>query len=115
MDYKDKESFQGSVEPRLSGLVVGTPATIFNYFNAQSTAEGNARRVIFVEHENILKNITTKPFTQDEITFIHAELDYLQSLPLQTVYNAKIEQQAALWRKNKQDLANQEPILWRSA
>ena len=48
MDYKAADSFQGSVKARLSALVVGTPTSIFNYFNPQSTAEGNSRRVIFV-------------------------------------------------------------------
>ena len=115
MDYKDKESFQGSVQARLSGLVVGTPESIFNYFNAQSTAEGNARRVIFVEHETILQNIYIQPFSEQQIDFIHSELDRLQQLPQQVVKNTKIERAAQIWRDKKQQLANQDPILWRSA
>lgn len=115
MDYKDKESFQGSVQARLSGLVVGTPESIFNYFNAQSTAEGNARRVIFVEHETILQNIYIQPFSEQQIDFIYSELDRLQQLPQQVVKNTKIERAAQIWRDKKQQLANQDPILWRSA
>ena len=91
MDYKDRESFQGSVKARLSSLVIGTPTSIFNYFNPQSTAEGNSRRVIFVQHEGIMKPLTIKRFTQDELEFIHRELDRLQSMPEQTIYHEKIE------------------------
>ena len=77
MDYKDRESFQGAVKARLSSLVVGTPTAIFNYFNPQSTAEGNSRRVIFVQHEGIMKPLNIKKFTTDELGFVHAELDRL--------------------------------------
>ena len=115
MDYKDRESFQGSVKARLSSLVIGTPTSIFNYFNPQSTAEGNSRRVIFVQHEGIMKPLTIKRFTEEELEFIHRELDRLQSMPEQTIYHEKIEQAAACWRAKKQQLANKDEILHRAA
>lgn len=77
MDYKNETGFRGSIKTRLSALVIGTPDTIFNYFNAQSTTEGNSRRVILVEHEMIMKNITNKNYTQEELDYIYQELDYL--------------------------------------
>lgn len=77
MDYKDRDSFQGNVKARLSSLVVGTPTAIFNYFNPQSTAEGNSRRVIFVQHEAIMKPLNIKKLTTDELEFVHQELDRL--------------------------------------
>ena len=115
MDYLNKDSVQASVEARLSALVVGTPESIFNYFNAQSTAEGNARRVIFVEHEQILKILHIKPFSEEQLNFVYSQLDRLLNLPNKTVYHDKIEQAADLWREKKQLLANQDNILWRSA
>ena len=112
MDYKSEGSCKGSVKARLSALVIGTPNTIFNYFNTQSTAEGNSRRVILVEHELIMENIKIKPYTQEELEFIYSELDYLQSLPKQVVKNEKIQQAAYAWRKEKQKEANGDVILW---
>lgn len=112
MDYKSEGSCKGSVKARLSALVIGTPKTIFNYFNTQSTAEGNSRRVILVEHELIMKNITIKSLTKDELDFIYSELDYLQSLPKQVVKNEKIQQAAYAWRAKKQKEANGNVILW---
>jgi hypothetical protein len=115
MDYLNKDSVQASVEARLSALVVGTPESIFNYFHAQSTAEGNARRVIFVEHEQRLKILHIKPFSEEQLNFVYNQLDRLLNLPNKTVYHDKIEQAADLWREKKQLLANQDNILWRSA
>lgn len=112
MDYKSEGSCKGSVKARLSALVIGTPPTIFNYFNTQSTAEGNSRRVILVEHELIMENINVKPYTQDELDFIYSELDYLQGLPKQVVKNEKIQQAAYAWRAKKQKEANGDVILW---
>lgn len=112
MDYKSEGSCKGSVKARLSALVVGTPSTIFNYFNTQSTAEGNSRRVILVEHELIMKNIQVKPITQDELNFIYSELAYLQGLPKQVVKNEKIQHAAHAWRAKKQKEANENVILW---
>lgn len=102
MDYKDVDSFRGSVKARLSALVVGTPPTIFNYFNSQSTSEGNSRRVILVEHEFIKKNFTVPKYTQEELEFIYQELEYLESLGIQTVYHKRIEDAANKWRDDKQ-------------
>lgn len=115
MDYKDRESFQGAVKARLSSLVVGTPTSIFNYFNPQSTAEGNSRRVIFVQHEGIMKPLNIKKLTTDELDFVHAELDRLQTLSQRTVYHQKIENAAANWRTKIQQLANKDEILHRAA
>ena len=114
MDYKAADSFQGSVKARLSALVVGTPTSIFNYFNPQSTAEGNSRRVIFVQHEGIMKPLNIKRFTEDELQFIHNELDKLQCLGEQTIYHEKIEHAASCWRAKKQQLANKDEILHRA-
>lgn len=112
MDYKDETSFRGAVKIRLSALVVGTPLTIFNYFDTQSTSEGNSRRIILVEHDMIMKNITVPDYTQQEKDFIFQELDYLQNIPPQAVYHKKIEQQADKWRNEKQKQANGDTILY---
>lgn len=112
MDYKNENSFKGAIKARLSALVVGTPPTIFNYFNAQSTSEGNSRRVILVEHEMLMKNIVSTPYTEEELRFIYSELDKLQSLPKQVVKNETIENKAYAWRAKKQAAAGGDPILW---
>ena len=112
MDYKDENSFRGAVKVRLSALVVGTPLTIFNYFDTQSTSEGNSRRIILVEHEMIMKNIYVPAYTQDEIEFIYKELDYLQKLEPQRVFHKKIEELADKWRNEKQKQANGDTILY---
>lgn len=111
-DYSTETSFRGSVNVRLSALVVGTPTTIFNYFDTQSTSEGNSRRIILVEHEMIMKNISVPNYTQDEIEFIYNELDYLQKLETKTVFHKKIEEQADKWRNEKQKQANGDTILY---
>lgn len=112
MDYKNELSARTSVKARISALVVGTPRTIFNYFNKQATGEGNSRRVIMVEHEMIMKNIALKQYTEEELRYIYQELDYLEQLPEQVVFHKKIEQAAFAWREKKQKDANQDPILW---
>ena len=112
MDYKNETGFRGSIKTRLSALVVGTPNTIFNYFNAQATTEGNSRRVILVEHEMIMKNIKLKAYTTQELEYIYQELDYLMSLPKQLVKNQYIEQAAIEWRNEKQKQAGEDFILW---
>lgn len=112
MDYKNETGFRGSIKTRLSALVVGTPNTIFNYFNAQATTEGNSRRVILVEHEMIMKNIKLKAYTTQELEYIYQELDYLMSLPKQLVKNQYIEQAAIEWRNEKQKQAGEDLILW---
>ena len=101
MDYKNELSARTSVKARISALVVGTPRTIFNYFNKQATGEGNSRRVIMVEHEMIMKNIALKQYTEEELRYIYQELDYLEQLPEQVVFHKKIEQAAFAWREKK--------------
>ena len=110
MDYKDENSFRGAVKVRLSALVVGTPLTIFNYFDTQSTSEGNSRRIIFVEHDQIMKNISVPAYSEQEIEFICKELDYLQNLEPQKVFHKKIEELADKWRNEKQKQANGDTI-----
>ena len=102
MDYKDAESFRGSIKARLSALVIGTPMTIFNYFNAQSTGEGNSRRVILVEHESIAKNFDIPQYTEEELEFIYNELEYLETIGTRTVFHKRIEDAANKWREDKQ-------------
>ena len=63
-DYSTENSFRGAVHVRLSALVIGTPFAIFKYFDPESTAEGNARRMIFVEHEQVRKNIPAIEYTE---------------------------------------------------
>lgn len=112
MDYKNEQSARIAVKARISALVVGTPNTIYNYFNRKSTSEGNSRRVIMVEHPLIMKNITFTPYSEEELQFIYKELDYLESLPEQTVYHKLIEKEAFKWRDIKQKQAGQDPVLW---
>ena len=112
MDYKSDGSCKGSVKARLSALVIGTQGPIFNYFNAQSTAEGNSRRVILVEHVPIMKNICVSALSEEDKSFVYSELDYLQSLPKQVVKHEKIQAAAYAWRSKKQEAANGDFILW---
>lgn len=113
MDYKNEQSARIAVKARISALVVGTPNTIMNYFNRKATGEGNSRRVIMVEHEMLMKNVQLKDYTEEEKQFIFSELEYLQNLPEQTLYNKKIEQAAFAWRDEKQkSWANGDPIKW---
>ena len=62
-----------------------------------------------------MKPLTIKRFTQEELEFIHGELDRLQSMHEQTIYHEKIEQAACNWRAKKQQLANKDEILHRAA
>ena len=112
MDYKNEQSARIAIKARISALVVGTPNTIYNYFNRKSTSEGNSRRVIMVEHPMIMKNIQFKNYTEEELQFIFSELDYLESLPQQTLYEPKIEKEAFAWRDKKQKQANGDTVLW---
>ena len=112
MDYKNEQSARIAVKARISALVVGTPNTIYNYFNRKSTSEGNSRRVIMVEHPLIMKNICFKPYSEEDMQFIYRELDYLESLPQQTVYHKTIEQAAFKWRDIKQKQAGEDRVLW---
>lgn len=105
MDYKNEQSARIAIKARISALVVGTPNTIYNYFNRKSTSEGNSRRVIMVEHPMIMKNIQFKNYTDEELQFIFNELDYLENIPEQTVYDSRIEKEALAWRDKKQQQA----------
>lgn len=60
----------------------------------------------------IMKNITSTPYTEEELTFIYSELDQLQCLPKQVVKNDTIEKAAFAWRAKKQAAADGDPILW---
>ena len=101
MDYKNEQSARIAIKARISALVVGTPNTIYNYFNRKSTSEGNSRRVIMVEHPLIMKNIAFKNYTEQELQFIFSELEYLENLPEQTIFNPLIEKEAFKWRDMK--------------
>lgn len=114
-DYSTENSFRGAVHVRLSALVVGTPTTIFNYFDPQSTSEGNARRIIFVEHEQIRKIIEPITYTDEEEQYIFQELEYLQSIEHRTVFHNLVEEQANKWRDDKQKQAGQDDILYNAA
>ena len=112
MDYKNEQSARISIKARISALVVGTPNTIYNYFNRKSTSEGNSRRVIMVEHPLLMRNIKFKDYTEEEKQFIFSELSYLDSLPEQTLYHAQIEESSFAWRENKQQEAQGDAVLW---
>lgn len=114
-DYSTENSFRGAVHVRLSALVVGTPTTIFNYFDPQSTSEGNARRIIFVEHEQIRKIIEPITYTDEEEQYIFQEIEYLQSIEHRTVFHKIVEEQANKWRDDKQKQAGQDDILYNAA
>ena len=112
MDYKNEQSARISIKARISALVVGTPNTIYNYFNRKSTSEWNSRRVIMVEHPLLMRNIKFKDYTEEEKQFIFSELSYLDSLPEQTLYHAQIEESSFAWRENKQQEAQGDAVLW---
>lgn len=111
IDYKSADSFRGALSPRLSFLAIGTPGPILKYFNGDSTSEGNTRRVILVEHQMVMKNINLKEYTDEQLQYIHSELEWLEGLKKQ-VHHDKIEQAALAWRSSKQCEAHGDPILW---
>ena len=114
-DYKDPTSVRGKVKARLSALVIGTPGPIFNYFNAKATGEGNSRRAILVAHQEIKRRFPRIFFTNEQKQFIYQELDYLQSLEPQTLYNQRIEDAAEQWIDNKQKQLEDDDVLWFAA
>lgn len=114
-DYKDPTSVRGNIKARLSALVIGTPVPIFNYFNAKATGEGNSRRTILVAHQEIKQRFPRFRFSDEQKAFIYQELDYLQSLQAQTLFNQKIENAAELWIENKQKPLEDDDVLWYAA
>ena len=114
-DYKDPTSVRGNIKARLSALVIGTPAPIFNYFNAKATGEGNSRRTILVAHQEIKHRFPRLRYSEDQKAFIYQELDYLQSIEAQTLFNQKIEAAAELWIEKKQKPLEDDDVLWYAA
>lgn len=115
MNYKAADSFRGKIKCRLSFLACGTPKPVLKYFGPQSTEEGNTRRVLLVEHVMLRKHVRHVVYTEDEQQFIRQELDWLQGLEEQTIYNEKIEQAAIAWKHRKQQEAGDDDILYVAA
>lgn len=55
-----------------------------------------------VEHESIPKVFTMPKYTQEEISYIYQEIDYLLSIGEKEVFHTKIENAANKWREDKQ-------------
>jgi hypothetical protein len=65
MDFKDIDSFRGSLKPRISYLACGTPTTMFKYFNEAATEQGSTRRTILVEHPSYKQEVREVQYTEE--------------------------------------------------
>jgi hypothetical protein len=77
MDFKDVDSFRGTINPKISYLCCGTPTTLFQYFNAKATEQGSTRRTILVEHPICEQEIEPTKFNEQQITLIENEINWL--------------------------------------
>lgn len=99
MDYKDRDSFRGTIKPRISFLACGTPNTLFKYFDQKAIEEGTTRRVIFVEHPVYDGEPKQIQFTKEQWEAITKEIEFLeqQSIDLNI---PEIEKAALKWKNN---------------
>lgn len=100
-DYKDIDSFRGTIFPRISYLACGTPTTMFKYFNDSATEQGSTRRTILVEHPSYKQEVREVQYTEQQLELIESELNYLQTQK-GIVYNANIEYRVEAWKRKKQ-------------
>lgn len=78
MDYKDKDSFRGTIKPRISFLACGTPDTLFKYFDKKAIEEGTTRRVIFVQHPTCEQEVQQIAFSKEQWDAITQEIEFLE-------------------------------------
>ena len=104
--YKNSDSFSGEYHPRISLLANGTPEVVFKYFDNAATNSGTARRMIFVEHiQLIIKGLLPDfYYTEEELKVITKELEYLMR-QFQTVQHDKIDEAANQWAIHYQEQA----------
>lgn len=100
MDYKEKDSFRGTIKPRLSFLACGTPNSLFRYFNDKAIEEGTTRRVIFVEHPEYEPTVPDIAYTDEQTEQIHEELNWLE-MQSGMVYHEEIEKAVLAWKTHK--------------
>ena len=100
MDYKEKDSFRGTIKPRLSFLACGTPNSLFRYFNDKAIEEGTTRRVIFVEHPEYEPNVPDIAYTEEQTELVNNQLDWLE-MQNGIVHNEQIEAAVLAWKTHK--------------
>lgn len=98
--FKDKDSFRGTLKPRLSFLACGTPNSIFKYFDAKAIESGTTRRVIFVEHPRYEEIIDDVAYTEEQLDYIKQEIEWLE-MQSGKVHLPSIEEAVLKWREDK--------------
>lgn len=109
MDYKEENSFRGSITPRLSFLACGTPDKVFQYFDAKAIEEGTSRRVVFVEHHVCKKEIDPVSYTTQEKDYITQQIDWLEQQNGE-LHNEEIEQAVKKWKASKQKFYDEDEV-----
>jgi hypothetical protein len=109
MDYKEKDSFRGTIKPRLSFLACGTPNSLFRYFNDKAIEEGTTRRVIFVEHPEYEPNVPDIAYTEEQMELVNNQLDWLE-MQNGTVYHEEIEAAVLAWKTQKLALMGKDKV-----
>lgn len=99
MDYKDRDSFRGTIKPRISFLACGTPNTLFKYFDQKAIEEGTTRRVIFVEHPVYDGEPKQIQFTKEQWEAITKEIEFLEQQNID-LNIPEIEKAALKWKNN---------------
>ena len=99
MDYKDRDSFRGTIKPRISFLACGTPNTLFKYFDQKAIEEGTTRRVIFVEHPVYDGEPKQIQFTKEQWEAITKEVEFLEQQNID-LNIPEIEKAALKWKNN---------------
>ena len=109
MDYKERDSFRGTIKPRLSFLSCGTPNSLFRYFNDKAIEEGTTRRVIFVEHPEYEPTVPDIAYTDEQTEQIHDQLDWLETQN-GSVHNEQIEEAVLAWKTHKLALMGNDKV-----
>lgn len=99
MDYKDRDSFRGTIKPRISFLACGTPDSLFKYFDKKAIEEGTTRRVIFVEHPVYDGEPKQIQFTKEQWEAITKEIEFLEQQNID-LNIPEIEKAALKWKNN---------------
>lgn len=109
MDFKDVDSFRGTINPKISYLCCGTPTTMFQYFNAKATEQGSTRRTILVEHPICQQEIEPIKLTLQQLASIEDEINWL-SMQQGEIYEEDIENAVLQWKQQKQNQAGDDIV-----
>jgi len=109
MDYKDRDSFRGTIKPRLSFLACGTPDTMFKYFDKKAIEEGTTRRVIFVEHPFYDGEAKQIQFSKEQWEAITKEIEYLEQQNLD-LNIPEIENYVKKWKTKYKQIRPQDKV-----